>query len=41
MSVVTYKEAIRLAMADALAADDNVFMLGEDIAEAGGAFKTT
>jgi pyruvate/2-oxoglutarate/acetoin dehydrogenase E1 component len=41
MSVVTYKEAIRLGMADALAADDSVFMLGEDIGAAGGAFKTT
>jgi acetoin:2,6-dichlorophenolindophenol oxidoreductase subunit beta len=38
---VTYKEAIRLALADALEADDTVFMLGEDIAAAGGAFKTT
>lgn len=28
-------------MADALAADDQVFMLGEDIGAAGGAFKTT
>jgi pyruvate/2-oxoglutarate/acetoin dehydrogenase E1 component len=41
MSQITYKEAIRLAMADALAADDRVFMIGEDIAAAGGAFKTT
>jgi acetoin:2,6-dichlorophenolindophenol oxidoreductase subunit beta len=41
MTIVTYKEAIRLAMADALEADDSVFMLGEDIAAAGGAFKTT
>ena len=41
MTIVTYKEAIRQAMADALAADDTVFMLGEDIAAAGGAFKTT
>jgi pyruvate/2-oxoglutarate/acetoin dehydrogenase E1 component len=41
VTVVTYKEAIRLAMADALEADDKVFMLGEDIAAAGGAFKTT
>jgi acetoin:2,6-dichlorophenolindophenol oxidoreductase subunit beta len=38
---ITYKEAIRTAMADALADDDRVFMLGEDIAAAGGAFKTT
>jgi pyruvate/2-oxoglutarate/acetoin dehydrogenase E1 component len=41
MSTVTYKEAIRRAMADALEADESVFMLGEDIAAAGGAFKTT
>jgi pyruvate dehydrogenase E1 component beta subunit len=41
VSEVTYKEAIRRGMADALADDDRVFMLGEDIAAAGGAFKTT
>lgn len=41
MSDVTYKEAIKRGMADALAADESVFMLGEDIAHAGGAFKTT
>lgn len=41
MSTVTYKEAIRTGMADALAADESVYMLGEDIAAAGGAFKTT
>jgi acetoin:2,6-dichlorophenolindophenol oxidoreductase subunit beta len=41
METVTYKAAITMAMADALAADDRVFMLGEDIAAAGGAFKTT
>jgi pyruvate/2-oxoglutarate/acetoin dehydrogenase E1 component len=41
MSTMTYKEAIRLALADALEADADVFMLGEDIAAAGGAFKTT
>jgi pyruvate dehydrogenase E1 component beta subunit len=38
---ITYKEAIRLAIGDALEADESVFMLGEDIAAAGGAFKTT
>lgn len=41
MSEVTYKEAIKRGMADALAADERVYMLGEDIAAAGGAFKTT
>ncbi|MDT0203159.1 pyruvate dehydrogenase complex E1 component subunit beta [Nocardioides sp. AE5] len=41
MSVTTYKEAIRQAQADALKADPTVFLLGEDIAAAGGAFKVT
>lgn len=41
MNTVTYKEAIRLALADALQADSKVFLLGEDIAAAGGVFKTT
>lgn len=41
MSTVTYKEAIRLALADALEADPTAFLLGEDIAAAGGVFKTT
>jgi acetoin:2,6-dichlorophenolindophenol oxidoreductase subunit beta len=41
VSVVTYKQAITRAMADALDADESVFLLGEDVAAAGGAFKTT
>lgn len=41
MSETTYKEAIKRGIADAMAADERVFMLGEDIGEAGGAFKTT
>jgi acetoin:2,6-dichlorophenolindophenol oxidoreductase subunit beta len=41
MTQVTFKEAIKQGIADALAEDDRVFMLGEDIAGAGGAFKTT
>jgi pyruvate/2-oxoglutarate/acetoin dehydrogenase E1 component len=41
MSRVTYKEAVRLGMEEALAGDERVFMLGEDIAAAGGAFRTT
>jgi acetoin:2,6-dichlorophenolindophenol oxidoreductase subunit beta len=41
MTEVTYKEAIKRGIADALAEDDRVYMLGEDIAAAGGAFKTT
>jgi pyruvate/2-oxoglutarate/acetoin dehydrogenase E1 component len=41
VSAVTYKQAITRAMADELAADDDVFLLGEDVGAAGGAFKTT
>jgi acetoin:2,6-dichlorophenolindophenol oxidoreductase subunit beta len=38
---VTYREAIIRALADELAADQRVLVLGEDIAAAGGVFKTT
>ena len=38
---ITYLEAIRAAQAKALAADPNVFIYGQDIAEFGGAFKAT
>lgn len=41
MSAITYKQAITRAMADELADDDDVFIIGEDIGAAGGAFKTT
>lgn len=38
---VTYREAVALALADEMAADPDVFCLGEDIGAAGGVFKTT
>jgi pyruvate dehydrogenase E1 component beta subunit len=41
VSDATYRDALRTAMADALEADDRVFMLGEDIGAAGGVFKVT
>ena len=41
MSQVTYKDAINRAMHDALATNDRVVLLGEDIGAAGGVFKTT
>lgn len=41
MTEMTYKEAVKRGLADELAADADVFLLGEDIAAAGGAFKTT
>ncbi len=37
----TYLEAIRQALGDAMAADDRVCLLGEDIGHYGGAFKAT
>ena len=35
---ITYSEAIREALAEAMTADDRVFMLGEDVGVYGGAF---
>jgi pyruvate/2-oxoglutarate/acetoin dehydrogenase E1 component len=36
---VTYRQAITMAMADAMEEDDRVLLFGEDVAVAGGAFK--
>ncbi len=36
-----YRQVIALAIADAMDEDDSVILLGEDVAAAGGAFKTT
>jgi len=41
MAVITYLEAIRQALADEMARDERVFVLGEDIGAYGGAFKAT
>ncbi|HEY2904921.1 MAG TPA: alpha-ketoacid dehydrogenase subunit beta [Vicinamibacterales bacterium] len=38
---VTYLEAIREAMAEEMARDERVFLIGEDIGRFGGAFKVT
>ncbi|GAC1469487.1 MAG: alpha-ketoacid dehydrogenase subunit beta [Chloroflexota bacterium] len=38
---VTYREAINRALHDAMRADENVILLGEDIGAAGGSFKIT
>ncbi|GAA4705500.1 alpha-ketoacid dehydrogenase subunit beta [Phytohabitans rumicis] len=40
-SDLTYAEAVREALAEALAADERVFLLGEDIGVYGGAFGVT
>jgi pyruvate dehydrogenase E1 component beta subunit len=36
---ITYRDAVLEAMGDAMEADETVFLFGEDVAEAGGAFK--
>jgi pyruvate/2-oxoglutarate/acetoin dehydrogenase E1 component len=41
MTEVTFRQAINQALSEALEHDDRVFLLGEDIAAAGGAFKVT
>jgi pyruvate dehydrogenase E1 component beta subunit len=38
---MTYRKAISRAIADEMATDERVVLLGEDVAAAGGAFKTT
>jgi pyruvate/2-oxoglutarate/acetoin dehydrogenase E1 component len=41
MAAVTYLEAIGEALAEEMARDDRVFLIGEDIGRFGGAFKVT
>jgi pyruvate dehydrogenase E1 component beta subunit len=41
MPEVTYREAVRDALAQALRKDDRVFLMGEDIAEMGGSMAVT
>ena len=41
MPVMTYREAVRDAMAQAMREDDDVFVMGEDIAEMGGSMGVT
>jgi pyruvate dehydrogenase E1 component beta subunit len=38
---LTYRDAIRQALADAMDADPDVFLIGEDVGAAGGPFKLT
>ncbi|MGC8756821.1 MAG: alpha-ketoacid dehydrogenase subunit beta, partial [bacterium] len=39
--IITYKEAIKQALAEKMREDENVFLLGEDIGVYGGAFGVT
>lgn len=41
MSNISYRSAIRFALREEMQRDERVFLMGEDIAEAGGVFKVT
>ena len=41
MATMTYREAVRDAMSEAMRRDDDVFIMGEDIAEMGGSMGVT
>src|SRR5689334_14125792 len=41
MATITYREAVRRALDEELARDENVIFFGEDIGAAGGVFKAT
>lgn len=41
MTQINYRKVIALAIADAMRADPDVVLIGEDVGAAGGAFKTT
>ncbi|QBI20908.1 alpha-ketoacid dehydrogenase subunit beta [Egibacter rhizosphaerae] len=41
MAEVTYREAVTMGMAQEMRRDDRVYFIGEDVAAAGGVFKTT
>jgi 2-oxoisovalerate dehydrogenase E1 component beta subunit len=41
MPIVTYLEALRAALTEEMAADERVFVIGEDVGTYGGAFKVT
>jgi pyruvate dehydrogenase E1 component beta subunit len=38
--VLTYRDAVNIALKDAMSADDRVLLIGEDVANEGGVFKT-
>jgi pyruvate/2-oxoglutarate/acetoin dehydrogenase E1 component len=41
MATLTYREAVARGIAQEMARDERVILIGEDVAEAGGVFKTT
>ena len=38
---MTYRDALKLALSDAMKEDDNVFILGEEVGKYGGAYGVT
>ena len=41
MKTITYRDALKEALAEEMERDEAVFLMGEDIAEYGGAYKVT
>ena len=41
MKTITYRDALKEALVEEMERDDAVFLMGEDIAEYGGAYKVT
>jgi pyruvate/2-oxoglutarate/acetoin dehydrogenase E1 component len=41
MAMITYRDALRDAMAEEMQRDDQVYLIGEDIAQFGGSYKVT
>jgi len=41
MAILTYREAVARGIAQEMERDDSVVLIGEDVAGAGGVFKTT
>lgn len=41
MPIITYRQAIKEALAEELARDENVFVMGEEVAQYNGAYKVT
>ena len=41
MPLITYREALKNAFSEEIARDENVFILGEEVAQYNGAYKVT
>ena len=41
MPIITYREALRQAMDEEMARDENVILMGEEVAEYNGAYKVS